>query len=179
MTDWSEVWSEQLCQWVQEWVLVEVPGGWQLRGEVDWTGTGLVLRRLTIEPSGDTVPGTGITTRMLQGVRAGDMLRASREAARQAAAMAGLEREWPVSRQSGPRGQNDLYYARWAAAYVAALEASARPIADLAAEHHLSVSRVSDIIRKCRIKEMLTQPGQGRAGGQLTQKAVATLETEN
>ena len=86
-----------------------------------------------------------------------------------------------VASPTKARHRTDLDLARWARSY-ADLVASgdARPNATLAKRHRMESEAVAEIIRKCRGRELLTRPSggsvAGRAGGELTPKAIALLE---
>ena len=103
-------------------IVCELDGypGWRILPEVAVTDRGLLLRRLVIEPS-DGMPEPGITTRMLRQLRTGDLIAALRAAARQHEQIFGDAPDLSVTTRVGRRGRDDLYYARWAAAYVEAL----------------------------------------------------------
>ena len=79
----------------------------------------------------------------------------------------------------GRRGRDDVYYARWAAAYVDALARSPRPAADLAARHSLSASQIRNLMHACRRRGLLTASPPGRPGGELTPRAVQLLEEDS
>jgi hypothetical protein len=148
--------------------------GWRILPEVDVTEAGLLLRRLVIEPSGP-VPPAGITTRMLRQLRTGDLIAALRAASRQSARYFGESPDLSVNTRVGRRGRDDLYYARWAAAYTDALTRSARPVADLATRHNLSASQIRNLMHACRRRRLLTASPPGRPGGQLTPRAISLL----
>jgi hypothetical protein len=42
--------------------------------------------------------------------------------------------------------------------------------------HHLSVSQIRNILYEARQRELLTDSPKGKAGGDLTEKAIALLE---
>jgi hypothetical protein len=157
-------------------IVLELDGypGWHILPEVDVTEAGLLLRRLVIEPAGP-VPPAGITTRMLRQIHTGDLLAGLRVASRQAVALAGVP-DLAVSHRAGRRGKDDLYYARWAAEYADALTRSGNPVAELAARNHLSASQVRNLVYACRKRGMLTAAPPGRAGGELTARAIELLQ---
>jgi len=68
-----------------------------------------------------------------------------------------------------------LEYAHVAAAYVAALNSRA-PNEAVAEQLHLSTSRVRDLLHEARRRLLLTTLGRGKAGGELTEKALKLLE---
>lgn len=73
----------------------------------------------------------------------------------------------------------DSHYAQIAATYVSASQSgNRRPVVAVAKKHRLSRARASDLIHKARVRGFLTFPSkQGRAGGMLTPKSRAVLET--
>jgi hypothetical protein len=154
--------------------------GWQVVAEVAATDAGLQINRLTIGPWGDVVPPGGITTRMLRQVRTGAIIAAHRAAAR-LWALPGIAAVMPdlpdlsVSERAGRRGRDDRFYARWAAEYADALTRSANPVTELARRHHLSASQVRNLAHACRKRGMLTAAPPGRAGGELTARAIELL----
>jgi hypothetical protein len=150
--------------------------GWQVVAEVATTDAGLQIDRLTVEPWGDVVPPGGITTRMLRQIRTGAIIASYRAAARAIGAI--LPEAAPdlsVSERVGRRGRDDRFYARWAAEYVNALTRSGNPVAEMAARHHLSASQIRNLVYACRKKDMLTAAPPGRAGGELTARAIELL----
>lgn len=175
LTDWSYDHDERRF----DQIVCELDGypGWRILPEVAVTDRGLLLRRLVIEPS-DGMPEPGITTRMLRQLRTGDLIAALRAAARQNEQIFGDAPDLSVTTRVGRRGRDDLYYARWAVAYVEALARSARPIEDLAARHNLSASQIRNLTHACRRRGMLTASPPGRAGGELTPRAIALLKED-
>jgi hypothetical protein len=166
------------AQRVEE-VMCDLDGypGWVFRAEVEETPTGLQIRRLVIEPTAD-VPAGGISTRMLQRIRTGDLLVAHRQAVKEAALYVGIP-DLNVSHRAGRAGRDDLYYAEWAAEYVAALSRSSRPVREMARKHGKPLQTMTNLVKKCRDKEMLTPTTQGRPGGQLTERAKELLEEKH
>jgi DNA-binding IscR family transcriptional regulator len=53
---------------------------------------------------------------------------------------------------------------------------SGHPVAELAARHHLSASQVRNLVHACRNRGMLTASPPGRAGGELTGRAIELLK---
>ena len=96
-----------------------------------------------------------------------------------------------ASRRPGRTGRPDSYYLAWAEAYVERLAAgSRRPIKDLAERPpraikgyvsdgaHVSEATVRDLIHQARARDLLTPSPIGRAGGELTPKAIRMLDRE-
>jgi hypothetical protein len=150
--------------------------GWQAVAEIIATDAGLQIDRLTIESWGDTAPPGGITTRMLRQIRTGAIIASYRSAARALSfVLPDTAPDLSVSERVGRRGRDDRFYARWAAEYADAFTRSGHPVAELATRHHLSPSQVRNLVHACRKKEMLTPAPPGRAGGELTARAIELL----
>jgi hypothetical protein len=81
-------------------------------------------------------------------------------------------------RRPGPRGKDDLHFAKLAAAYVDHLNEGRQPIEALAEEESLSKVTIRNQIREARRRGVLAETRQGVAGGQLTAKANALLKGE-
>jgi hypothetical protein len=158
-------------------IVCELDGypGWRILPEVAVTDRGLLLRRLVIEPA-NGMPDAGITTRMLRQLRTGELIAALRVAARQSERLFGSGPDLSVATRVGRRGRDAAYYARWAAEYVDALSRSPRPVEDLAARHSLSASQIRNLMHACRRRGMLTASPPGRAGGELTPRAIELLK---
>jgi hypothetical protein len=152
--------------------------GWRFVARIAETDAGLQVDRLVIEPSGKVAPFGGITTRMLREIRTGAIIASARMTGRVLASyLPDGAPDLSVSERVGRRGRDDRFYARWAAEYVAACARSTRPVADLAARHHLSPSQVRNLVHACRHKRgMLTDPLPGKAGGELTDRAIELLK---
>jgi hypothetical protein len=73
---------------------------------------------------------------------------------------------------------DDRYYAAWAAHYVTTATSSRRPVADIADRFGVSRDSVRDRLNTARGRGMLTRGSHGRAGGQLTDKALEALGRE-
>ncbi len=150
--------------------------GWQAVAEITATDAGLQIDRLTIKPWGDVAPPGGITTRMLRQVRTGAIIASCRAAARAIGAIVpDAAPDLSVSERVGRRGRDDRFYARWAAEYADACTRSGHPVAEMAARHHLSASQIRNLVHACRKREMLTDSPPGRAGGELTARAIKLL----
>lgn len=81
-------------------------------------------------------------------------------------------------RRPGRRGRPEVEYAQLAAAYVANLHHPA-PVARVARDANLSVSQVRALLVAARRHKLLTPSPPGRAGGELTPKALQLLEEPN
>jgi hypothetical protein len=156
---------------------IEGHRGWQCEAMISATDAGLQIDQLTIEPWGDAVPVGGITTRMLRQIRTGAIIASYRAAARAwSFVLPDTAPDLSVSERVGRRGRDDRFYARWAAEYADALTRSPNPVAEMAGRHHLSASQVRNLVHACRNKEMLTAAPPGRAGGELTARAIELLK---
>ena len=162
----------------QTYVTCDIEGfrGWQAEAVISSTDAGLQIDRLTIKPWGDAVPPGGITTRMLRQVRTGAIFASYRSAARALSFVLDAAPDLSVSERVGRRGRDDRFYARWAAEYADAFTRSGHPVAELAARHNLSPSQVRNLVYACRNKKMLTAAPPGRAGGELTARAIELLK---
>jgi hypothetical protein len=49
-------------------------------------------------------------------------------------------------------------------------------VADLASDYHLSRAQIRNLLHEARIRDLLTSAGRGRAGGELTTKAIGLLK---
>ncbi len=80
----------------------------------------------------------------------------------------------------GARGTPDAYYADLAAAYVELCEGgSNNPNVELGNTLHLSSQTITNQVGEARRRGMLTRAGPGRAGGELTPKAIALLSARS
>ena len=183
-TERRKVWlvdsSEDVDEQRFDELVHEIEGypGWRLISDVEVTERGLRLRRLVIErePSKPMKPeDSGITTRMLRDIHTGPLIASLRVAAAQHEALFGGAPDLSVGRRVGRAGRDDQYYARWAAEYADALTTSGNPVAEMAKRHHLSASQIRNLMHACRKRGMLTAAPRGRAGGELTPRAIALL----
>jgi len=78
----------------------------------------------------------------------------------------------------GRAGQNPVFYAEWARRYVDALDATSRPLADLARRWSLSEGAIRGYLHEARRRGLLTEPPPGKAGGRLTVEALKLLASE-
>ena len=90
-----------------------------------------------------------------------------------------LEKPTEHERRPGRKGHPDIYYARYALAYVRAYRdpaTSHKPNAVVGKRKNESTQFVSDTIVKARRRGLLTDPpGPGQPGGELTEKAIKLL----
>jgi hypothetical protein len=73
---------------------------------------------------------------------------------------------------------DDVYFASWAALYVAAASSSRRPVVDLADRFDISRDKVRDTLNTARVRGLLTRGAPGRSGGALTDRAYHALNVE-
>jgi hypothetical protein len=152
----------------------------------------VVITDLRIGPSvsGDVfnpppaMPPGGLTARTLRSVRFSEVLEHARSTLAEIADSTGLAGDSGLSRETldaprrpGRRGRPDLFYAEYAAEYVAAVRrGSRRPVPDIAATHNETPAYVRDVLHAARTRGLLTHPpAKGRPGGVLTEKALAVL----
>ncbi len=92
------------------------------------------------------------------------------------ASLPGVGRAWPP--RPRPRrniGHPDEFYAELAREYVAACQASRRPLRDIARRRSLEPERVRDLLHEARERGLLSPGTPGRRGGHLLPRAVALL----
>lgn len=80
-----------------------------------------------------------------------------------------------TARPRGSYGNGDLFYAQVAARYVELSTETDKAIEVLAKEMGAKVSTTRNRIYRAREKGLLTSPGQGRTGGELTERAANLL----
>lgn len=81
-------------------------------------------------------------------------------------------------RETGRRWRHELKLARIAQRYVELLGVTARPRTVLAKELHLAEQTVQSYLYQARTAGLLTSAGQGKVGGQLTERAIQLLKKE-
>lgn len=138
------------------------------------------IQSLAIRPYRRWAPIAGLDTNIWRAVRLGDLQRKvwakvhTEDVIKRLDIAHRRKADGRVPRR--PRGgHNDLYYARWARRYVVARERPS-PVQRLSKRHHLSVSQIRNILYEARQRELLTDSLKGKAGGDLTDKAIALLE---
>jgi hypothetical protein len=126
-----------------------------------------------------------ITSRRVRELPVGALHLAAQAAARQAGRLLGATvdaPDWPAvfraERRPGRRGRPDVFYAGLSAEYVGLLDTT-RPVATMAERRGISASQVRNLLAEARRRDLLTHPGQGRARGALTDRAVALLRKTN
>jgi hypothetical protein len=161
-------------------------GGWWVEYVLSAQQGMPVVSELRITRKGE-LPLGGITSRLIREVKIASHMDEARKLMRATwdwPEVGSYERHGFTTRgieqspRPGRRGHPDVFYAELAAAYVEKLaKGSRRPVADLASGHrHLSAARASELIHRAREKGMLTPGPQGKAGGELTEKARMLLD---
>lgn len=168
------------------------------RGEEDWFRKSLedpdveaiwgpVSHNVDAEyvPRPPEIPEGGLPMRALRHIRTSDAFADARQYQRMlpgSPLLRGLTEEvLKAPRRPGRSGRNDRFYAELAAAYVETIDAGSRtPVKDLTAklreqELHYTEPSVRDLIHDARRRGLLTASPKGRAGGRLTDKAIAAL----
>jgi hypothetical protein len=74
--------------------------------------------------------------------------------------------------------RDDAFYANWAAHYVRLAGVSSAPVAELAEKFSVTRDRVRNVLHLARQRGLLTKGTHGRAGGELTDKALDALGEE-
>ncbi|HWT78643.1 MAG TPA: hypothetical protein VN648_07550 [Candidatus Methylomirabilis sp.] len=137
------------------------------------------LVAVALSPATLWPPRGGLTAEVWRGVRINDLHSMAQQAARLPLGV-GLGLKIEVDRRGrvrrpGRRGRDDLFYAGWAAKYLDSVATGPAPLARLADKEHLNESTIRGILQEARRRGLLTEPPPGRAGGQLTDKALALL----
>jgi hypothetical protein len=134
-----------------------------------------ITTRPDVQP--DDLP--GLTTRSVRTLR----VEALRRAAMQALTTAARDQEnYPgvsdlrqrFTERPGRRGRQDVDYALLVHAYTTLL-GQGKPVEALATREFLSASQVRNLLSEAKRRKIMTRPGRGRAGGQLTPYGHALL----
>jgi hypothetical protein len=139
----------------------------------------------------DHVPDGGLPTRTLRSLRLGDARSFFDEMLRQRAEDANFKRHLPESpflrpetlasvaaKRPGPAGRQDHDYAAIAARYLAHVQAGdPTPITTLATDLGRPKSHVRELLTTARRRGLLSRTQRGRAGGRLTDKGLAALQS--
>lgn len=161
-----------------------LPDRWSARYHFAMGDTGLRLVRIEITPGPDAGP---ISTVGLRGLSPLAAERTARRLARgnpallrQVDVLQGTDR-WAGLAGPGPgagrAAMDDLQLAGVALEYVRAIDMGERaPAARIAALAGVRPIQARDYIRRARTRGLLTEATHGRAGGALTDKAIALLE---
>jgi hypothetical protein len=177
---------------------------WKVLATIVPTESGPTLAQLLVRPVAPDLalaPAGGIPTRLLRKVTTGELLdlATSEAIARQeqtsqllayasddpSDAVSSYLRSWVESTSSlsatrkrpGRAGHGVEHYAAWAQLYVKKIEArEPHPIAALAKDTGKTETYIRDTITDARRRhKLLTKPGQGKAGGMLTPKALKII----
>jgi hypothetical protein len=159
--------------------ITDYEGGWRVREECREEQGRLVVTKLTIEPTTD-LPAGGINSRFLRGIQVGKMFELLRQTAT----------KYPTGMQSvlamfGPRKRrprwarnDDRFYAELASQYVKVLttpEGRDKPTEVLAKLRGVRLPLLRSQIHLARKNGFLSEGRQGKAGGELTEKAEQVL----
>ena len=147
-------------------------------------GDRLELLSLALRPfSGRTwpPPGVPLTTPVLRALRLEPLYRDARTALSNADVL-GIDidtdaAEYRKKPRPGPAGRKDDFYAAVAAVYVDLIERGLKPTYGVAKKYKIEYAHARDLVNEARKRGLLTRTKQGLAGGQLTAKAIALLET--
>lgn len=146
---------------------------WAMTAVFELQRSGTPLTHLAFSPATLSPPPEGITAQVVRSIRFEDLRSEAR-------LMAGLppnvglrltEEELGAVRRPGRRGQEDRFYARWAARYVRALAHGPNPTRQLADAYHYGENTIRGFVRQARRRGLLTNAPAGKAGGELTTKA--------
>lgn len=176
---------------------------WFVQVEVVATDAGPAIRDLQVRPvDASATPAGGLPARLIRKVNPGELLDLATEAAIEKKGLAEqllklgipLDQGDPVAdylrsfstagdslagegRRPGRAGNGIDHYLDWAIAYAEKVEAGERhAIVALSDEHGKTRQYVRDTITDARRRHgLLTKPGQGKAGGQLTDKALKLI----
>jgi hypothetical protein len=143
----------------------------------------------------EDVPMGGVPSRLLRQINIGEMLQFARESATEDGSAIALNTALPTdfvadttrtlarftgpAKRPGSHGHGIAFYLDWAIGYVERVNAGARhPVAALAKDVNRSPTYVRDVITDARRRYGLisSAPGQGRAGGTLTPKALKLIK---
>ena len=182
VTDLAESYVVNECE-----TTVALPGfdGWRVDARLERDAGQLIVTQVRVYcdrwweqyPHATDVPKTTrrVTTTLLDAVSLREIeLLANAEFQRR-----GLSER--VRSPSKGRKRTDLDLARWARSYADLVAAGdPHPNATLKKRHRMETEAVAEIIRKCRGRGLLTRPSggsaAGRAGGELTPKAIELLK---
>jgi len=157
---------------------------------VEWTPE---MREQPWSGEAQDVPAGGIPTRLLRRVNVGELLNlVPQYALAHGQTLADMARRMPWDfgdyvemadllgrakrKKPGPKGHGLDYYLAWARRYASlAHDGDPHPIKTLAEETDLPHDFVRDTVGTARRYGLLTKTGRGRAGGQLTPKALQLI----
>lgn len=154
--------------------------GWQVAATFRRRPDGvLALLELHVSPVLLTGPENDqeheITAAMLRSVRLSDLRREAQRAAQSWGSDAAHTVAPELGARPGRTGRDDRPYAVLAARYLELCTESRAPVVELAAETYRSTSTVQNLLTEARRRGLLIRR-QGRAGGELTEKARRLLD---
>jgi len=175
---------KKLTQTIDPDALVQITdykGGWRVKEECADEQGRLVVIRLRIEPTA-AMPAGGLSSRVLRGIQVGQIASMLRELAEKypssmQSVLAMFKR--PKRRQKWAR-TDDRFYAELACEYVRTQmtpEGRKKPVETLAKWRRVPVKLLRSQIHYARKNGFLSEVGQGKAGGELTDKAKRVLAT--
>jgi hypothetical protein len=162
-------------------------GAWTVSALVKRQGARLVMAELRIKPRTKVTPAGGIVQRVIRTLpyaTFGPFVEAiiSREDPDGLARVfGGAFRKGQRSSSDRPRprrqrGKDDLFYARLAQAYLAAIERGSRaPVKDMALAYRVTNSQARDMVHEARERKLLSRGQPGIRGGVLLPRAYALL----
>lgn len=156
---------------------------WAMKVQFDMEMPGLPLVGLHLTPATLSPPTQGLTVDVIRNITVGPLHAAVRDFLQlpfNTGAVPESERnEQGGIRRPGRGGRDPLFYAEWAARYLNACRKSEAPVAHLAEEHSFSEASIRGFLGEARRRGLLTPAPAGKAGGQLTDKAIALLADED
>jgi hypothetical protein len=177
-SSWSTRQGERGQQAVYEGRLENHPD-WILIAAFDIEMAGVPLVELCLIPATLSPPINGLTVDVLRGIKVGSLhveVRSWLQLPPNAGPVLDIDRtELGGVRRTGRRGRPPKFYAEWAARYVAAMRDSGPPLQRLALEYHFDPSSIRGFLYEARRRGLLTKAPPGRAGGELTARALELL----
>jgi hypothetical protein len=157
-------------------------GGWSVIEECREENGRVVVTKLTIQPTTDTVPPGGVNSRVLRHVHVGRIFELLRLAVmKYPAGMRAFI--GPQKRRPRWARNNARFYAELAQDFcnvldgkTDAIDGRQKPTASLAKMRRVPLKLLRSQLNLARKKGFLTKPGQGQTGGTLTKKAKDLLE---
>ncbi len=149
---------------------------WRLTAVFDIDSVDLPLLELRLRPATLSHSPEGITAEIVRSIHLNPLHTAVRNWVQSPPNVGPLARPtrptYSEKKKTGPRGQDDLYFAEWASRYVDELTRTSNPVAALVRQfNYLNESTLRYYLNEARRRGLLTAAPSGRAGGQLTEKA--------
>lgn len=157
------------------WVEEKITGGWFAQARMVVQGGRMVVAELRLSAISKTPPG-GITQEVVRRVSLGSFgpyVLAAKSFVDTGRAGRSIP---PRPRPRRASGRDDLFYARLARDYVAAIKDGSRsPVKDLAERRNEPLSRLRDMVHQARERGLLSCGGAGVRGGELLPRAKILL----